>query len=79
MRDDVVFLENEVESIKTDIGFGVQYNYNDSISFNLDRSFNRVSDDGFDGWDDGTGNDKFIFTSIGISYRPSKIVLLLIH
>ena len=72
ISDDVVFLENEVESIKTDIGFGVQYNYNDRISFNLDRSFNRVADDGFDGWDDGTGNDKFIFTSIGISYRLSK-------
>ena len=29
ISDDVVFLENEVESIKTDIGFGVRYNYND--------------------------------------------------
>ena len=72
ISDDVVFLENEVESIKTDIGFGVRYNYNDIISFNIDRSFNRVADDGFDGWDDGTGNDKFVFTSIGISYRLSK-------
>ena len=70
--DDVVFLENEIESIKTDLGIGVQYDYNDRISFNLERSYNRVADDGFDGWDDGTGNDKFMYTSLGISYRLAK-------
>ena len=70
--DDVVFLENETESIKTDLGIGVRYDYNDRISFNLERSYNRVADDGFDGWDDGTGNDKFVYTSLGVSYRLSN-------
>ena len=70
--DDVVFLESETESIKTDLGIGVKYDYNDRISFNLERSYNRVADDGFDGWDDGTGNDKFVYTSLGISYRLSN-------
>ena len=67
--DDVVFLENETESIKTDLGFGFSYNLNDRLTLNLERSYNRVADDGFDGWDDGTGNDKFITTLLGVNYK----------
>ena len=66
--DDIVFLENETES-KTDLGFGFSYNLNDRLTLNLERSYNRVADDGFDGWDDGTGNDKFITTLIGVNYK----------
>jgi len=70
--DDIVFLENKNESLKSEIGLGINQKVSDRWDVNLEAVFNRVDDDGFDTWDDGTGNDKFLYTSIGIKYRLGK-------
>jgi hypothetical protein len=70
--DDIVFLENKTESLKSEIGLGINQKVSDRWDVNLEAVFNRVDDDGFDTWDDGTGNDKFLYTSIGIKYRLGK-------
>jgi outer membrane protein OmpA-like peptidoglycan-associated protein len=41
---------------------------NDLIKLNLELSRNIVKHDGFDGWDYGSGEDRYLYKSIGISF-----------
>tara|TARA_B100000795_G_C22784808_1_gene434099 strand:+ start:1043 stop:1774 length:732 start_codon:yes stop_codon:yes gene_type:complete len=55
-------------SIKFQYGGGITYVVNDFIKLNLELSRNIVTNDGFDGWDYGSGQDRYLYKSIGISF-----------
>ena len=63
--DDVTFLEEEGESMKASISCGLECEINDKLSIVMDASYERVADDGFDSWNEGIGNHKFLYTSFG--------------
>lgn len=50
------------------VGAGVQYELNPYLRLELDVSYNVVFDDGFDGFNYGTGNDPYLSTGIGVAY-----------
>jgi len=56
-------------SIKYQYGGGITYVVYNRIKLNIDLSRNIVNNDGFDGWDYGSGVDRFLYKSIGISFR----------
>ena len=64
--DDIIFLEEEGESMKTNISCGLEYEVSDQVSVVMDASYERVADDGFDSWNEGTGYHKFLYTSFGL-------------
>ena len=66
--DDIIFLEEEGESMKTNISCGLEYEVSDQISVVMDASYERVADDGFDSWNEGTGYHKFLYTSFGFRF-----------
>jgi len=66
--DGIIFLQEEGESIKTNISMGLQYQINDKLSAMADASYERVADDGFDSWNEGTGYHKFLYTSFGFRF-----------
>jgi hypothetical protein len=66
--DDKTFLEEEGESIKTNISCGLEYEINDKLSVVMDASYERVADDGFDAWPDETDYHKFLYTSFGLRF-----------
>ena len=66
--DDITFLKEEGESIKTNISIGLQYQLNDKLLAMIDASYERVADDGFDSWNEGTGYHKFLYTSVGLRF-----------
>lgn len=66
--DDKTFLEEEGESIKTNISCGLEYQVDNKISIVMDASYDRVADDGFDAWSDETGYHKFLYTSFGLRF-----------
>ena len=66
--DDVIFLEDEGESIKTSISVGLECKVNDKLSILADASYDRVADDSFDSWDSGVGHHKFLYTSFGLRF-----------
>ena len=66
--DDITFLKEDGESIKTNISIGLQYQLNDKLLAMIDASYERVSDDGFDSWNEGTGYHKFLYTSVGLRF-----------
>ena len=55
-------------AIKYHYGGGVTYVINDLIKLNLEISRNIVNHDGFDGWDYGSGEDRYLYKSVGISF-----------
>ena len=55
-------------SIKFQYGGGINYIVNDFVKLNLELSRNIVNHDGFDGWDYGSGQDRYLYKSIGISF-----------
>lgn len=70
--DDVIFLEDEGESIKTSISVGLECKVNDKLSIIADASYDRVADDRFDSWDAGLGHHKFLYTSFGLRFSLGK-------
>jgi hypothetical protein len=66
--DDITFLEEEGESMKASISCGLECEVNDKLSIVLDASYERVADDGFDSWNEGTGYHKFLYTSFGFRF-----------
>ena len=65
--DDITFWEEEGESMKANISCGLEYNVSDKVSVMMDASYERVADDGFDGWSyDDLGYHKFLYTSFGL-------------
>ena len=66
---DDIFLEEEGENLKTNISIGLQYQLNDKLSAMIDASYERVIDDGFDGWRyDDQDYRKFFYTSVGLRF-----------
>jgi len=59
-------------SIKYQYGGGITYVVNDFIELNLELLRNIVNHDGFDGWDYGSGEDRYLYKSIGISFLFSS-------
>lgn len=66
--DDVTFLEEEGESMKANIACGLECKVNDKLSIVMDASYERVTDDAFDSWNEGTGYHKFLYTSFGFRF-----------
>ena len=66
--DDITFLEGEGESMKASISCGLECEVNDKLSIVMDASYERVADDGFDSWNEGTGYHKFLYTSFGLRF-----------
>ena len=66
--DDITFLEEDGESIKTNISIGLQYQLDDKLLAMIDASYERVADDGFDAWNEGIGYHKFLYTSVGLRF-----------
>ena len=66
--DDVTFLEEEGESMKANIACGLECKVNDKLSIVMDASYERVADDAFDSWNEGTGYHKFLYTSFGFRF-----------
>lgn len=50
------------------IGAGLQYEFSRYLRFEFDASYNVALDDGFDGFNYGTGNDPYFSTGIGVAY-----------
>jgi len=55
-------------SSKYQYGGGITYVVNDMFKLNVELSRNIVNHDGFDGWDYGSGEDRYLYKSIGISF-----------
>ena len=70
--DDITFLEGEGESMKASISCGLECEVNDKLSIVMDASYERVADDGFDSWNEGTGYHKFLYTSFGFRFALGK-------
>ena len=66
LHDDITFLEEEGESMKANISCGLECKVGDKVSIVMDASYERVADDGFDSWNEGTGYHKFLYTSFGL-------------
>ena len=49
-------------------GAGASYKVYKFINLNIEVSRNIVKHDGFDGWDNGTGTDRYLYTSAGLSF-----------
>lgn len=68
VMDDVAFNETSGNTLTADMGLGIRYYINDKWALMLESVYTRVSTDGWDGYDYGTGSDEMIRTSLGISY-----------
>ncbi len=53
---------------ETRLGAGVQYELNENMRLELDVAYNVAHDDGFDGYNNSTGNDTYLSTGIGVAY-----------
>lgn len=53
---------------ETRLGAGVQYELSENLRLELDASYNVAHDDGFDGYNNSTGNDSYLSTGIGVAY-----------
>lgn len=56
------------ESTKFSYGLGVRIPFGDNLQITLDYTFDEVKHDGFDGWDYGSGVDRYTFKSVGLRY-----------
>lgn len=56
------------DSDKFSYGVGLRIPFGDNIQLTLDYSFDEVKHDGFDGWDYGSGVDRYTFKSVGLRY-----------
>ncbi len=69
--DDKTFQDKEGESMKANISCGIEYEVNDKISILMDASYERVTDSGFDAWEDLVDDisyHKFLYTSVGLRF-----------
>ncbi|AEV33045.1 outer membrane protein/peptidoglycan-associated (lipo)protein [Owenweeksia hongkongensis DSM 17368] len=54
------------------VGAGLQYEINSSWRVELDVAYNLAFNDGFDGYNNSTGNDPYLSTGLGIAYTFGK-------
>ena len=57
------------DSEKFSYGLGLRIPFGDNVHLTLDYSFDEVMHDGFDGWDCGSGVDRYTFKSFGLRYN----------
>lgn len=50
------------------VGAGVQYEYNNFLRLDFEMAYNVAFDDGFDGYNQGSGSDPYLTTGIGVAY-----------
>ena len=50
-------------------GAGLSYKVYKFIKLNIEVTRNIVNHDGFDGWDNGTNKDRYLYTSAGLSFN----------
>lgn len=55
----------EGEADKNSYGGGIRYKL-DNIEISLSVLRNTIKNDGFDGWDYGSGNDQYLYQSLGV-------------
>ena len=55
----------EGASQKVSYGGGISYKIDTNLELNLTIT-NSILDDGFDGWDHGSGTDQYLYQSIGV-------------
>jgi outer membrane protein OmpA-like peptidoglycan-associated protein/opacity protein-like surface antigen len=53
-------------------GLGIKYHFTDNLHINLSSEFRTILNDGFDGYDYGSGRDHLLQTTIGIRYSFGK-------
>lgn len=56
-------------SSKLMYGAGLSYKVYKFIKLNIEVTRNIVNHDGFDGWDNGTNKDRYLYTSAGLSFN----------
>lgn len=66
--DDASNNEEESSTLSTNLGLGLRYQINTHWRAELQTNYQAVFNDGFDGWDYGSGADQFIYTSLGVAY-----------
>jgi outer membrane protein OmpA-like peptidoglycan-associated protein len=54
------------------VGLGIRYHFSDNLHLNLASEFRTIFNDGFDGYDYGSGRDQMLQTTIGIRYTFGK-------
>ena len=59
--------------LKHQYAIGTSFIFFNRLKLNFEISRNNVNDDGFDGWDYGSGVDRYIYRSIGLSYLISNL------
>ncbi len=56
---------HEGKADKYSYGGGVRYKF-DAVEISLSIVRNKIQDDGFDGWDYGSGSDQYLYKSVGL-------------
>ncbi len=70
--DDLPFNSTSGNAMNVGLGLGIRYHINNNLHLNLASEFRTVFNDGFDGYDYGTGRDQMLQTTLGIRYTFGK-------
>src|SRR5690606_24632902 len=58
---------------ETHLGAGIQYEVSNYLRLELESNYNIARNDGFDGYDHGSGSDPYLTTALGITYNFGQI------
>tara|TARA_B100000768_G_scaffold168691_1_gene173726 strand:+ start:187 stop:357 length:171 start_codon:yes stop_codon:yes gene_type:complete len=54
------------------LGLGAKMATKDNMTIVVKYTLNELDDDGFDGWDYGSGTNRYTFMSVGLRMKLSK-------
>lgn len=66
--DDASNNSEENSVLSSNFGLGLRYQINNKWRLEIQSNYKAVFNDGFDGWDYGSGADQFIYSSVGVAY-----------
>jgi outer membrane protein OmpA-like peptidoglycan-associated protein len=72
VSDNVAFAESKGEVLSVDLGVGFRYYLNKRLAVQGDLLWSAVNSDAWDGYDDGSGQDVMIRSSLGLAYTFGK-------
>lgn len=72
VSDNVAFAESKGEVLSVDLGVGFRYYLNKRVSVQGDLMWSAVNSDSWDGYDDGSGRDVMLRSSLGLAYTFGK-------
>lgn len=72
ISDNVAFAESKGEVLSVDLGVGFRYYLNKRVSVQGDLLWSAVNSDAWDGYDDGSGRDVMLRSSLGLAYTFGK-------